>query len=162
MILKPTPRVWLRTLLLGLLMLPIPFASATWVVKLTGLLLWTALLGSYRIARIEEGAFVVRLVVGFVPLRPRRVRLERVARLTVDIEQPTGTLWVFVIGPWNLMFSWLFDWLLPWLGGRYRVWLVSAKGRRVLAWQGNSDAFFRDNVDRLESATGLVLERGST
>jgi hypothetical protein len=157
--LHPVPRLWLRVLLLALILLPIPFARATWTVKGMGVLLWTVMLGSYRDVRIEGAVLRYGFVVGFVPLKPRRLKLDRVTRLAIDTEQGVGWGWMFVVGLWNWLFCWVLDWLFPWFGGRYRVWLLTARGKQILAWQGNSDDALHENLAMLESATGLTTER---
>lgn len=158
--LRPVPRTWLRTLLFAAIIVPAAlFSDAPWSMKLPAFVMWAGLIGSYRDARIEAGTFRFGYVVAFVPLPAKRLKLERIVRLGVDTEESLGLGWVLLFGFWNVFITWLLDWLLPWMGGRYRVWLVTAKGRRVLGWQGNSDEAFEENVRRLEGATGLTLER---
>lgn len=158
--LLPIPRVWLRALLFAGILLPVVFLSThSWSLKLPSLLMWAALIGSYRDARIAGPVFRFNYVIAFVPLPAKKLKLDRVARLGVDIEESLSFGWILVFGFWNVLFTWLLDWLLPWVGGRYRVWLVTIKGKKILAWQGNSDPAFDENVRRLEAATGLTMER---
>ena len=42
------------------------------------------------------------------------------------------------------------------LGGSFRS---SPAGRRVLIWQGNGEITFRENLDLVEQATGLPVDR---
>lgn len=157
--LKPIPRLWLRVILFVVLMLPAFLSTAPWSTKILGLLLWAGLLGTFPLAQLRDGRFEKQFFVAFVPLKPRKWCLDKVARVEVNLAEPTGCWTAFVFGPANFFFFRLFDWLLPWIGGRYRLWLRSAKGHRVQVWQGSSDAAFEANVHALEKATGLSLER---
>jgi hypothetical protein len=54
----------------------------------------------------------------------------------------------------------LMDWLVPWFGGDYKLWLRTVSDERVLAWQGNGEGNFRQNLEILEETTGLPVTRG--
>ncbi len=100
----------------------------------------------------------------FVPLRPVRTPLADLKWIETDVEQrmgaASGCALAFVFGLQNLLMVWLLDWLIPWAGGDYKLWLRTLSGRRVLAWQGNGDSNFRQNMDILEEASGLPIKRG--
>jgi hypothetical protein len=52
-----------------------------------------------------------------------------------------------------------FVWFWPWIGEEYELWLVTAKGKRFLAWQGNGDNWFQHNLELLKQVTGATIER---
>jgi hypothetical protein len=60
----------------------------------------------------------------------------------------------------TLLMVWLLDWLIPWAGGEYKLWLRMLAGHRVLAWQGNGESNFRQNLNILEDISGLPVVRG--
>ncbi len=157
--LKPHPRVRLRASILAVALLPLAISTVSWPAKAGGLLLWTLMLGSYRVAWLREDRYEQQFFIGFVPLKVHKWRLKRIDALGVDIEEPVGILWVFLIGAWMWLSFWVFDWLFPWLGGRYRLWFLTQSNKRVLAWQGNCEDTLKETIAQFEEATGLRSER---
>ena len=62
-----------------------------------------------------------------------------------------------MFGPIMWVFSWIFDYLIPALGGPYEIWLETAKGREILAWNGYNQQHFESNVELLRNQTGAEL-----
>ncbi len=159
--LKPHPRVGLCAGILAVFMLPLFLSSVGWGAKAFALIFWTLMIGSYRIGWLREDRFEQQFVVGFVPLKVQKYRLKRIESLGVDIEEPVGVLWVFIIGVGTLFTFWVFDWLFPWMGGRFRLWLLTRTEKRVLAWQGNCQDTLNETVAQFEKTTGLKCERSN-
>jgi hypothetical protein len=79
--------------------------------------------------------------------------------IETEADQRAGWRVFFFLGAYTWIVFRIADYLLPWFGGFYRLSLRSAKGKRVLVWQGNSDDLFEENLALLENATGLPVER---
>jgi hypothetical protein len=116
-------------------------------------------LGSFRIARIDNGWFERRLVVCFIPLKLKRWQLERFTGIETVYKEGMYIGWVMVIGPALWLWSHFFDWVVPWLGGNYQLRLRHVKGGPVLVWQGNSESNFEANLAILKDNTGLAVTR---
>ncbi len=99
------------------------------------------------------------MIVCFYPLPPKSCKLKRVVAVETKIEQHAGWGTFFLFGPIQWVFSRVFDRLLPWIGGDYQIWLRQPKDKRLMAWQGNSDEDYRENLDMLQSATGAEIGR---
>jgi hypothetical protein len=131
----------------------------SWAVKIVGAVMWSGWIGSYPIARIRGDQFERVMVIMFVPARAKRWSLDRFSGIQPESEQEDE----FAIGWWWLFGGWwlwskALDWLTPWMGGPYKLWLRATSGKRVLAWQGRSEAQFRANLDMLLNRTGLSVE----
>ncbi|WP_010586950.1 hypothetical protein [Schlesneria paludicola] len=153
-----TPRYWVvGFVLVPFLLLPIP-----WWVKLIGCITPIVLAGTYRISTIEGDKFRTQLFLGFVPLKPQKCNLPAVLYIETKynaLGAGFGTL--LLLGPMQYVFSTIFDMLIPALGGAYEIWLVTAKGREIVAWQGFNQKLFEENVELLTARSGAEL-RGRT
>ncbi len=157
-LLHPIPRRWVRLSIWGALVAFVSIGHASWVSKL-GFAVWTAFfLGSYRLARLNDGWFERRMVFFFIPLKCKRWQLERFTQIETVWQEGMHIGWSFLVGPFLWLWCRFFDLLLPWLGGGYQIRLRHAKGGPVLAWQGNSDDHFQANLDILKSNTGLPIQ----
>ena len=47
--------------------------------------------------------------------------------------------------------------LIPALGGAYEIWLITAKGREISAWQGINQQHFEENVELLAARSGAEV-----
>lgn len=161
--LRPVPRVVLRLIVFVLLAL-FGLLGTVWWNKLFWLVTMAFFCGTYRVSRISEGHFERRMVVMFVPLRWKRWPLEQFVEIEVLYEDPWSVGRLLPIAllnfVWVLWFR-VFDWLVPWFGGSYKLRLRPAKGARIVAWQGNSEANFQTNVELLQDSTGLAVRRRS-
>ncbi len=156
--LLPLPRVKIRWILFVLLLLPALMSSTAWYEKLFPALLVASVVGTYRQSRICGDRFESRMILLFWPLRVRKWKLDRVVVIETEMASRGGMGAGLLIAPlW--IFGRICDWLLPWLGGDIKLWLRSAKGKRVLAWQGNSDEHYQTNLEILQTATGADVQR---
>jgi hypothetical protein len=157
--LHPIPRIAWRVAVLAALAAFISISHARWPSKV-GFCFWMAFfLGSYRVARINDGWFERRMVMFFIPLKLKRWQLERFTDIETKYEQGMNVGWALVIGPALWLWSHFFDWVVPWLGGNYQLRLRHVKGGPVLVWQGNSEANFEANLAILKNITGLPVKR---
>ncbi len=143
------------------LLLPLPFASAGMMYKTYAAALFYFLVGSYRRTSFLDGQLRRQLVIAFFPLRQQQSSVERFVQIEIESEADQRAGWgvFFILGPYSWIIFRVSDYLVPWFGGFYRLSLRSAKGKRVLVWQGNSDDFFEENLELLKETTGLPVER---
>ncbi len=162
--LVPQPKIWLRIVILALLLFMALISTTSWPAKLFFCLSVAAIFGTFPRPRINSKFFEKEWFVVFVPVSVRRTPLADVVQIETDLEQrfgmAGGCFLSLIFGVWNVLMVWLLDWLIPWAGGDYKLWLRTASGRRVLAWQGNGEANFRHNLDVLEDVSGLPVTRG--
>lgn len=146
-------------MLAGLILLVSP-SRGEWYKKVIFCVPMAVWLGSYPVIMIRNQRLVRQWFVVFVPLRPRRWKIDRFVQIETDTEEQTGFLSLLFFGfQWWLIWS-LCDRLMPWAGGGFRLSFRAASGKRVLAWQGNGERNFRRNLQMLESASGLPVVRG--
>jgi hypothetical protein len=137
----------------------ISIGHSSWINRLA-FAVWTAFfLGSYRVARFNEGWFERRMVFLFVPLKLKRWQLEKFTQIETVWHEGMHIGWSFLLGPFLWLWYRLFDLLVPWIGGEYQIRLRHSKGGPVLVWQGNSDANFEANLALLKANTGLPIQR---
>lgn len=120
------------------------------------------LTGSFPQACLADGRFHRELYVLFVRVRRQRWKLERFVQIETGLEDRPFDSFAQIFKSGEIMNRiWgLFDACVPWLGGDYKIYLRSASGKRVQAWQGSNDEQFNANVELLRRATGLNVERG--
>lgn len=111
--------------------------------------------GTYRRFRLTAKSLQTRWTVGFLDLQHTSARLKRFTFLEVKYEPPTGAGEFLLFGPLAFFWGWIVDFFFPWVGGAYQIWLNDEADRRVLAWQGNSEANYRRNLELIQSVTGL-------
>lgn len=157
--LQPVPRLRFRCILLAVLWIPPIVFSIGLLAKVFACAFVALLVGTYRQSQITDERFRTRMVVLFYPLPPKSCKLKRVVAVETKTEQHAGIGTVLLFGPLQWVFSHVFDRLLPWIGGDYQIWLRQPKEKRLMAWQGNSDEDFRDNLEMLKSATGAEIGR---
>jgi hypothetical protein len=119
------------------------------------------LLGSFPQAYLQEEAFHRELFVIFLRVQKKRWKLSRFVQIEIDLEEgPFDSMAnVFKSGELLSRIWSLFDACVPWLGGDYKIYLRSASGKRVLAWQGSNDGQYQRNLDLLGRTSGLKVER---
>ncbi len=164
-VLQPSGRWWLRLIIVLALSALALLARAEWYKKAVFCAGMAAWLGSFPQARFAGDRFERAMFLLFIPARVKRWSLDRFISIETGTEVPvldnSGLDRVFWFWWWDWWLIWkLCDLIIPWLGGQYKLWLRSASGKRVLAWQGNSDRQFRDNMELLKHRTGLPVERG--
>lgn len=158
-VLRPTPHLgWRLAIFAGLAAFAV-IGSSTWAAKLGFCAGMGFLLGSYRVARLNDGRFERQMVVMFVPLRFKRFDLTRCTDIETSYEEGLGIEWSLLTGgPFWILWT-IFDWIVPWMGGSYRLRLRRVKGGPALVWQGNSEANFQANLKILQNNTGLPVQR---
>jgi hypothetical protein len=133
------------------------FHAAPWyqhVFFAGGMTLW---LGSFRRQWIANDMFVRETTIAFVRTRTNRWKLDHFVRIETA---GGGITAAFFMGPMLWAMYRFLDWVVPWLGGDYKLHLRTDSGCRVLAWQGNVEEYFKENLDLLRNATNLPVERG--
>src|SRR5438477_12234263 len=75
--LRPIPRLGLRLTLFAALAAFISISHASWVSKLAFCAWMAFFLGSYRMARLNDGWFERQMVFMFIPLKRKRWQLAR-------------------------------------------------------------------------------------
>jgi hypothetical protein len=160
--LDPAPNVRLRVITLGVLLIPVLLSWRIGIVwQLLASVLPVMLTGTYRISRIVGERFDTRFHMGFVPISRSQCRLPAVVALQTRYQPETGCAMVATIvllGPLQWIFGHLFDYLIPALGGPYEIWLETAKGREILAWNGHSQEHYEKNLELLRVRTGAEVQ----
>lgn len=134
---------WYHTLLFGLVM-------ASW-------------LGTYPRVSLNHQMVQREFLVMFVSAHVRRWSWRKFVCIETGLEPRFGVglgcLMAAMVGIWNVILAKTLDWLVPWFGGDYKIWVQDLSERRVLVWQGNGESYFRRNLDVLQEASGLPVER---
>ncbi len=157
--LQPNPRLWLRAVLFAVLLTPLLLSSVGWFQKLFVVAMLALMVGTFRRSWIRGDKFRTGMVVMFYPMRMRQWKLERFVVIEIELENRLHFLWVLATGPMLWLVCRISDFLFPWIGGEFTLWLRTAKGKRVLAWQGNSEDHFETNLELLQNATGAEIQR---
>ncbi len=157
--LTPQTNLRVRLIILGILVVPLFF--------IPGLALWGRILsalmpliftGTYRISRIIETRFETRFYFAFIPLPQQKCKLATVGFIETIYGADQPGMWTFILfGPLQFIMGWIFDYLMPSLGGPFEIWLVTAKGREIKAWQGHNQNYFDTNLRLLQSHTTAEL-----
>lgn len=159
LILQPVPNLRFRYCVLGLMLLPVIFASRlSWSQRLLALILPLMLTGTYRISKITADKFKSQLFIGFVPMKPARCKLPAIVFIETKYNSSSffrETFWIFE--PIRFLLLSIFDLLMPALGGAYEIWLITAKGREIVAWQGFGQKQFEDNLALLKGHSGAEV-----
>ncbi|HEY3964184.1 MAG TPA: hypothetical protein VGM05_06480 [Planctomycetaceae bacterium] len=158
-ILRPLPRLGIRLVAFAALAAFASIGETGWGAKLGFCAAMAFFLGSYRVARLNDGRFERRMVIMFVPLRTKKFQLDRCTDIETFWEEGMGVEWAWITGgPFWILWT-IFDWIVPWLGGTYRLRLRRVKGGPALVWQGQSEANFQANLALLQNNTGLPVQR---
>jgi hypothetical protein len=162
--LVPQPKVRLRATIVAVLVVLGLIGPSGLVAKLIFCLAMTALFGTFPRCRISRKSYEKEWFIGFVPVGVSHTLLADAKQIETDLEQRMGLtggcLLSLFVGVQNVLMVWLLDWLIPWAGGDYKLWLRTRAGDRVLAWQGNGEQNFRQNLEIMEDITGLSVTRG--
>jgi hypothetical protein len=162
-ILKPETNLRPRYWVLGAMLLPILFVPhLAWWLRIIACIVPVMLTGTYRISSINGDKFRSQLFISFLPMKPEKCNLPGV----VYLETKYNSTGIFgevmpILAPIRFIFMTIFDMLMPALGGSYEIWLITAKGREIVAWQGFDQRFFEENVALLQARSGAEV-RGRT
>lgn len=159
--LVPVPNLRRRVIVLAVLLVPVLLAWRIGLVaQLLACVLPVVFTGTYRVSRLTGDRFDTQFRFGFVPISRDQCRLPAVVFIHTHyhVEQSWASyLLFFVFGPVQWLLGHLFDYLLPAIGGPYEIWLETAKGREVLAWNGYSQEYFEKNLELLRARTGAEV-----
>ena len=152
-----------RCWILGVMLLPIFFVPhLTWWLRLLACVVTLMLTGTYRIASVNGDKFRTQLFFAFMPLKPEKCNLPGVVYVETKYNAGGPGIATFLMfGPVQVIFGLLFDMLIPALGGAYEIWLITAKGREIIAWQGFNQKHFEENLALLAARSGGEV-RGRT
>ena len=156
-----TPPVDLRIRIFALVVLLVPVflapkLSLMW--RLLACFMPLMLTGTFRTSKVAGEWFDSRFFLGFVPVKHSRCKLRGVVYIGTKYggsEPGWGTFMLF--GPVQWLFGWVFDFLVPAIGGPYELWVETAKGREIVAWQGYSQHHFEKNLELLLNQTGAEI-----
>jgi hypothetical protein len=118
--------------------------------------------GTYRISRIVETKFETQFFFAFIPFPMQKCKLATVGYIETVYGNDQPGMWTFILfGPLQFIMGFVFNYLLPAFGGPFEIWLVTAKGKEIKAWQGHNQDFFDKNLKLLQTHTTAEL-RGRT
>ncbi|MDZ4685740.1 MAG: hypothetical protein SH850_11795 [Planctomycetaceae bacterium] len=156
--LEPVANPRRRVIILGVLLIPVLLSWRIGVVwQLLACLMPVMLTGTYRVSRLTGERFDTQFHLGFVPLKRLQCRLQAVVYLLTIYQSGQGWGTFFLFGPVQWLIGHVFDYLIPSLGGPYEIWLETAKGRQILAWNGYNQQLFEKNLELLRSRTGAEV-----
>ena len=158
--LKPEVKIQSRYWVLAAVVLFFAFVPylGPWWARLLGCVLPAALAGTFRVSKVDGDRFQSQLHFAFFPLKPQKCNLPGVIYVETKynaIGPGIGTFLIF--GPLQFIFGYIFDLLIPALGGAYEIWLITAKGREISAWQGFNQQHFEENVALLAARSGAEV-----
>ena len=157
--LVPELNLRMRLIVLGVLLIPVLLSWRIGIVwQLLSCFLPLMLTGTYRLSRIRGEWFDSQFFLGFVPLARSKCKLPGVIYVHTTFKRgQTGWGTFILFGPVMWLFSLIFDYLIPCLGGPYEIWLETAKGREILAWNGYNQRHFESNLELLHNQTGAEI-----
>lgn len=161
--LAPLPRIPIRLITLGVLVAPLCFLPdlPLWT-RFASCLMPLILTGTFRSSKIIETRFETRFHFAFVPFPQQKCKLAVVGSIETTYANSHPGIWTYVLfGPLQFVMGWIFDYLLPALGGPLEIWLVTAKGREIKAWQGFNQDQFDANLKLLQTHTTAELKTRS-
>lgn len=161
--LVPPTRVTVRLIILVILIVPLFVIPDLHIVgRILSCAMPLIVTGTYRISRIVEGRFETQFRFAFIPFPLQKCKMATVGFIETTYGGAQPGAWTFLLfGPLQFIFGWLFDYLIPSLGGPFEIWLVTAKGREIKAWQGHNQDYFDANLKLLQSQTNAELRTRS-
>ena len=156
--LLPELKLRYRLIALGVLLVPVALAWRLGIVlQLLACILPLVLTGTYRVSRIVGDRFDTRFHLAFVPISRGRCNLRGVVDIHTTYQNAFGWWTLILFGPFQWLFGKVFDYLIPALGGPYEIWLETAKGREILAWNGYNQQHYEKNLEFLRTRTGAEV-----
>ena len=158
-LLQPVAKPKNRVLVLGIVMLALLFVPYLfWWVRIALMIPALIMAGTYRNSSIKDDKFHSQFFFAFIPLKPQKCNLPGVMYIETKYNAvgyvPNA---LPVLGPLQYLMGTFLDLMAPTLGGAYEIWIVTAKGREIAAWQGISQQHFDDNVALLKANTQAEL-----
>lgn len=134
------------------------FPYLSWWIKLPTILIAIVLVGTYRISTIKEDKFRSQLFVAFAPTKIDKCNLPGVIYIETKFNAIGQVLDTMpFLSPLQQLTDILFDLMIPALGGAYEVWLITAKGREIPAWQGFSEKHYEENLALLKARSSAEV-----
>jgi hypothetical protein len=157
--LTPPVDMRIRVAALVVLLIPVflaPRLSLVW--RALACFMPLVLTGTFRTSKIDGDWFDTRFFLGYVPVIHHRCKLRGVIYIGTKYGE-SGTGWgtFMLFGPVQWIFGLIFDFLVPAIGGPYELWVETAKGREIVAWQGYSQHHFQKNLELLCNQTGAEI-----
>jgi hypothetical protein len=162
--LAPEPRIVLRVTIWSLLVALALIGTSPWHAKLGFSVTMALFLGTFPRPQINAKCFRKQWFVAFVPIYLSDARTADLVQIESGLDDrldghgELGSLMMRIVR--LVYFGWLWDWLIPWLGGDYQLWLRTVSDDRILAWQGNGEGNFQQNLKILEDTLRLPVVRG--
>lgn len=153
--LAPATKLKVRLIILGVLLVPIVIIPG-WpiIVRILSIGMPMIFAGTYRISRIVETKFETRFYFAFIPFPQQKCKLGTVGFIETNFGASQPGIWTLILfGPLQFIMGFAFDYLMPALGGPYEIWLITAKGKEIKAWQGHNQDYFDANLRLLQSHT---------
>lgn len=153
--LTPPTTLWTRVVILIALLVPLLIIPGMeWWARILSATMPLIVTGTYRISKIIETRFETRFHFAFIPFPLQKCKLATVGSIETTYGSSQAGMWTYIMfGPLQFILSWVFDYLIPSLGGPYEIWLVTAKGREIKAWQGFNQDYFDANLKLLQEHT---------
>ena len=158
--LAPATRLNVRLVILAVMLVPLGIIPGIpiWG-RLAGCIMPLIFTGTYRKSKIIETRFETRFHFAFVPFPLHKCKLATVGTIETTFANTQPGIWTLILfGPLQFIMGWIFDFLLPSLGGPLEIWLITAKGREIKAWQGHNQDQFDVNLKLLQDHTTAELK----
>ncbi|MDB5341544.1 MAG: hypothetical protein JWN70_7163 [Planctomycetaceae bacterium] len=158
--LTPPTKLSTRIIILVVMLVPLLIIPGMeWWARILSCTMPLIFTGTYRISKIIETRFETRFHFAFIPFPLQKCKLATVGSIETTYGTSQAGIWTYIMfGPLQLVLSWVFDYLIPSLGGPYEIWLVTAKGREIKAWQGFNQDYFDANLKLLQEHTTAELK----
>ena len=162
-ILQPKTKLPPRVMILAVMLIPVFITpNLSWGARLLACFVPFMLTGTYRVSTVEGDKFRSQLFVGFFPMKIVKCNLASVHYIETKYNSFGAVIDTFpFLSIVQFIFIGIFDLLMPALGGAYEIWLITSKGREIVAWQGFHEKFFQDNLALLTARSGAELRARS-
>ena len=157
--LGPLPSWVKRSVWCVVLVIPALLTTAPWPAKLFSLCFVAAMAGTTRTSKIVGPDLIGQMFVAFVPMKPERVKLKFIVEVETGLRREMNMFDWVLFGAMAWITERVLKWVWPWLSGDFELWVITARDKRFLAWRGNGDALFQENLTMLTSATGAKVRR---
>lgn len=158
--LLPMPNWTLRVIVCVVMALPALLSPGPLWTKLFGLAFVIVLTGSARESRVLGDEFETRLFVAFRSVKVERCKLKVVVEVETQLRQEANAADWLIFGGMMWAMDCIMRYIWPWMAGEFELTLLTARDKRVLAWRGNGEEAFQQNLATLVSATGARIRRG--
>ena len=151
---NPKARLWaIAIILLPVVLIPIP-----WWIRVLACIMPIFLAAISRVTTVDGDKFRTQLFIGSLPLKPVKCNLPGVLYIETKFNSTGSGIGAFLpFKPLRDLLSTLLDIMIPAIGGAYEIWLITAKGREIVAWQGYDQKCFEENVALLTARAGAEV-----